>query len=83
MSKSIHIFGFHSIEGLLNTNPESILRVFIQTGRDDIRVRNIVTALTDQKISFLHINKNKLENIAKGELHQGIIAEAILPPFAR
>ena len=52
MSKSIHIFGFHSIEGLLKTNPESILRVFIQTGREDIRVRNIVTALTKQKISF-------------------------------
>jgi 23S rRNA (guanosine2251-2'-O)-methyltransferase len=79
MSKSIHIFGFHSIEGLLNTNPESILRVFIQTGRDDIRMRNLVTALTEKKISFLHINKNKLESIAKGELHQGIIAEVILP----
>jgi len=79
MSKSIHIFGFHSIEGLLNANPESILRVFIQTGRDDIRMRNIITALTDQKISFLHIDKNKLELIAKGELHQGIIAEVILP----
>ncbi len=81
MSKSIHIFGFHSIEGLLKTNPESILRVFIQTGREDIRVRNIVTALTKQKISFLNIDKNKLESIAKGELHQGIVAEVILPPL--
>ena len=81
MSKSIHIFGFHSIEGLLNTNPESILKVFIQSGRDDIRMSNIVTSLTDQKISFLHIDKNKLERIAKGELHQGIIAEVILPPL--
>ena len=74
MSKSIHIFGFHSIKSLLNTNPESILRVFIQTRRDDTRVKNIVTVLTDQKISFSHIDKNKLESIAKGELHQGIIA---------
>ena len=30
MSKSIYIFGFHSIESLLNTNPESVLKVFIQ-----------------------------------------------------
>jgi len=81
MSKSIHIFGFHSIESLLNTNPESILKVFIQAGRDDIRMSNIITALTDQKISFLHIDKNKLERIAKGELHQGVIAEVILPPL--
>ena len=81
MSKSIHIFGFHSIVGLLNTNPESILKVFIQSGRNDIRVRNITTDLTEQKINFLHIDKNKLEIIAKGGLHQGIIAEVILPPL--
>ena len=42
---------------------------------------NIITTLTNQKISFLHIDKNKLERIAKGELHQGIIAEVILPPL--
>ena len=81
MSKSIHIFGFHSIESLLNTNPESILKVFIQSGRDDIRMSNIITALTNQKISFLHSDKNKLDRLAKGELHQGIIAEVILPPL--
>ena len=81
MSKSIHIFGFHSIESLLNTNPESILKVFIQSGRDDIRMSNIITALTNQKISFLHSDKNKLDRLAKEELHQGIIAEVILPPL--
>ena len=81
MSKSIHIFGFHSIESLLNTNPESILKVFIQSGRDDIRMSNIITALTNQKISFLNSDKNKLDRLAKGELHQGIIAEVILPPL--
>ena len=81
MSKSIHIFGFHSIESLLSTKPESILKVFIQSGRDDIRMSKIITALTDQKISFLHIDKNKLDRFAKGELHQGIIAEVILPPL--
>ena len=81
MSKSIHIFGFHSIESLLNTNSESILKVFIQSGRDDIRVRNLTTILNDQEISVLHIDKNKLDRLAKGELHQGIIAEVILPPL--
>ena len=81
MSKSIYIFGFHSIESLLNNNPESILKVFIQSGRVDIRVNNIITTLTNQKISFLHIDKKKLERIAKGEHHQGIIAEVILPPL--
>ena len=41
MSKSIYIFGFHSIESLLNTNPESVLKVFIQNGRKDNRVNDL------------------------------------------
>ena len=46
MSKSIFIFGFHSIESLLNTNPESVLKVFIQTGRKDVRVNDLNETLS-------------------------------------
>ena len=81
MSKSIYIFGFHSIESLLNTNPESVLKVFIQNGRKDVRVNNINKILSDLKISFSSVDKNDLDRIAKGELHQGIISEVILPPL--
>jgi 23S rRNA (guanosine2251-2'-O)-methyltransferase len=81
MSKSIHIFGFHSIESLLNTNPESVLKVFIQSGRKDSRVHNLNQTLYDLKIPCLELDKNNLELIAKGETHQGIISEVILPPL--
>jgi 23S rRNA (guanosine2251-2'-O)-methyltransferase len=81
MSKSIHIFGFHSIESLLNTNPESVLNVFIQTGRKDTRVNSLTKILSDLKIPFSEVDKNNLDRIAKGEAHQGIISEVILPPL--
>jgi len=81
MSKSIYIFGFHSIESLLNTNPESVLRVFIQNGRKDVRVINLNKTLLDLKIPFSGIDKNELDRIAKGEAHQGVISEVILPPL--
>ena len=81
MSKSIYIFGFHSIESLLNTNPESVLKVFIQTGRKDVRVNNLNETLSDLKIPFLGVDKNDLDRLAKGEVHQGIISEVILPPL--
>ena len=72
MSKSIYIYGFHSIESLLNTNPESVLSVFIQTGRKDIRVNNLHETLSDLKIPFSGVDKNDLDRLAKGEVHQGI-----------
>ena len=79
MSKSIYIYGFHSIEAQLNSNPECILNVFFQSGRSDIRISKITSILSNQKISFSKINKNRLDQLTKCELHQGIVAEVILP----
>jgi 23S rRNA (guanosine2251-2'-O)-methyltransferase len=79
--KSINIFGFHSIESLLKTNPESIIKVLVQSNRKDKRVNNLVKILTSQKIEFSMTDKNDLNHIARGELHQGIISEVILPPL--
>ena len=79
MSKSIYICGFHSIEAQLKSNPECILNVFVQSGRSDSRSSKITSILSTQKINFSKVNKNKLDRLAKGELHQGIVAEVILP----
>jgi len=81
MSKSIYIYGFHSIESQLNSNPECILNVFVQSGRSDSRMSKITSILSTQKINFSIIDKNKLDRLAKGELHQGIVVEVILPPL--
>ena len=80
MSKSINLFGFHSIESLLITNPELIIKVSILNNRKDKRVNDLVKILTIQKIAFSMTDKNDLNRIAKGEVHQGVISEVILPP---
>ena len=79
MSKSIYIYGFHSIESQLNSKPERVLKVFIQSGRNDARMRKMTSLLNNLKINFLKIDKNELDRLAKGEPHQGIIAEVLLP----
>jgi len=81
MSKSIYIYGFHSVEAQLNSNPEFILNVLIQSGRSDSRINKIIATLSAQKINFSKVNKNKLDRLSKGELHQGIVLEVILPPL--
>ena len=81
MSKSIYIYGFHSIESQLNSNPEYILKLFIKSGRNDARMSKMTSLLNNLKINFLIINKNELDRLVKGELHQGIIAEILLPSF--
>jgi len=80
MPKSINIFGFHSIESLLKTNPESVIKVFLQINRKDKRANNLMNILISQKIAFSPTDRNDLDRMAKGEVHQGVISEVILPP---
>ena len=79
MTGSIHIFGFHSIEAMLNSSPELILNVFVQNSRHDRRMQDLLTKLENQKIKYSSTDKNILDRLAKGELHHGVLAEIVLP----
>jgi 23S rRNA (guanosine2251-2'-O)-methyltransferase len=79
MPNSIHIFGFHSLEAILNSGPELILNVFVQNGRRDRRMQDLLTKLENQKIKYSSTDKNILDKLAKGELHHGVLAEIALP----
>ena len=79
MSKSIQIYGFHGIEAQLSANPECILKATLQSGRKDRRMSAVVSQLDAHQIDYTYIDKNKLDRLAKGEVHQGIVADIILP----
>ena len=81
MSKSINIFGFHSIESILLDNPELVIKVLIQNGRKDKRIIDLINNLDSQKISYSSTDRANLDKISKGEIHQGVISEIILPPI--
>ena len=81
MSKSIYIFGFHSIESILNSNPELVIKVLIQKGRKDKRVIDLTNTLTSHKILYSISDKSNLDKISKGEIHQGVVSEVMTPPI--
>ena len=66
MPNTIHIFGFHSFEAILNSNPESILNVFVQSERRDRRMQDLLNKLDNQKIKYSSTDKNTLHRLAKG-----------------
>ena len=81
MSKSINIYGFHSIESILKSNTELVIKVLIQNGRKDKRVIDLINSLDSQEISYSYADRTYLDKISKGEIHQGVISEIILPPI--
>ena len=48
MPKSIEIFGFHSIESILKSNPELVLNVLIQNERKDKRINELIVKKSNQ-----------------------------------
>jgi len=81
MPNTIHIFGFHSLEAILNSKPELILNVFVQAGRRDRRMQDLLNKLDAQKINHSSTDKNTLDKLAKAELHHGVLAEVTQPAF--
>lgn len=79
MSKSIVIFGFHSIQAQLETNPECLLKVYTLDNRHDKRLNTIVTQLNQFDISTSPTNQQQLDKLTKNQTHQGIVAEILLP----
>ena len=79
MANSVYIFGFHSFESILNSNPELILNVFVQNGRRDRRMQDLLNKLENQKIKYSKTDKKTLDKLTKGELHHGVLAEISLP----
>ena len=64
MPKSIEIFGFHSIESIIKSNPELVLNVLIQNKRRDKRINELINTLSSQKIS---ISQMKQKEPSKGK----------------
>jgi len=76
MSKHDLLFGIHSIQAVLNNEPERILEIFALKGRDDDRMHKVISLARKHGISVSFVAKKTLEDRAVGESHQGIIANA-------
>jgi len=76
MSKNDLLFGIHSIEAVLNNEPERILEIFALKGRDDKRMNEVISLARRHGVSVSFVAKKTLEDRADGESHQGIIANA-------
>jgi 23S rRNA (guanosine2251-2'-O)-methyltransferase len=68
------IYGFHSIEAILNNEPERFLEIYALKGREDKRLNPIINEARRFGISVQFMQRKALDNKSKGEQHQGIIA---------
>lgn len=67
------VFGWHAVESVINREPERLQRVWIQTGRQDKRVKAITAQLDQQGVAWEVVHRRELDKRVAG-VHQGIVA---------
>ncbi len=77
MSKKSHeiIYGIHAVEAALRNQPENVLQVFIQQGRNDKRIKKILDIAKNSGVSIQSISNEKLKEKCPRARHQGVVAE--------
>ncbi|MEG1856034.1 MAG: 23S rRNA (guanosine(2251)-2'-O)-methyltransferase RlmB, partial [Acinetobacter sp.] len=67
-------YGVHSVESLLELEPERVLTLFTLKGRDDQRLKNVLALADPFGISVQQASREKLEKLAGQPFHQGVVA---------
>jgi 23S rRNA (guanosine2251-2'-O)-methyltransferase len=67
------VFGWHAVEAVLKREPERLQEVWIQTGRQDKRVKGITDALDSLGVRWKVVHRKELDERVAG-VHQGIVA---------
>ncbi|MDP0589387.1 MAG: 23S rRNA (guanosine(2251)-2'-O)-methyltransferase RlmB [Candidatus Endonucleobacter bathymodioli] len=74
MTSSDFVFGLHAVKSLFESKPERILELWIQKGRTDKKVSQLLNYAKDNSVIINFADREKLDILADG-VHQGVIAK--------
>lgn len=68
-----YVFGWHAVDAVLKREPERLQQVWIQTGRQDKRVKSVTDALDGLGVRWHVVHRRELDERVAG-VHQGVVA---------
>lgn len=71
--KPIEIFGLHATKAVLEREPERVLHIWVQQGRDDSRMAELLQLASRFGVHVDAVPRAKLDQRSEGQ-HQGVIA---------
>lgn len=73
------LFGIHAVQAALDYSPQNIRQAWIDNQRQDARLKQLIDALLALGIRPEKTERKKLERMADGKNHQGIVVAVELP----
>jgi 23S rRNA (guanosine2251-2'-O)-methyltransferase len=77
--KLTKIVGLHAAQSALMYSPQKISRAWVDSERHDKRLETLLETLTTLDVSIEKVERKKLDKLADGMNHQGIVLEVALP----
>ncbi|MGZ4959528.1 MAG: 23S rRNA (guanosine(2251)-2'-O)-methyltransferase RlmB [Methylomonas sp.] len=76
---STQLFGIHAVQAALEYSPQKIQSVWVDSQRQDARLKQVIDELAGLGIFPEKTDRKKLDRMADGKNHQGIVAAVELP----
>ena len=73
MSNQRLIIGFHAVNARLWQNPASIVELYVQDGRQDARMRDVLAKAAAENVRVVHTDAERLDTLSKKARHQGVV----------
>ncbi|NOX09152.1 MAG: 23S rRNA (guanosine(2251)-2'-O)-methyltransferase RlmB [Gammaproteobacteria bacterium] len=73
------IYGLHAVQSLLENNAHAVCRIWLQDGRRDKRLNQLLEQLREQDVQVQVQSRRALDDLVDGRRHQGVVAEVLLP----
>jgi 23S rRNA (guanosine2251-2'-O)-methyltransferase len=77
--KLTKIVGLHAAQSALMYSPQKISRAWIDSERHDKRLETLLETLSTLDVSIEKVDRKKLDKLADGMNHQGVVLEVALP----
>jgi 23S rRNA (guanosine2251-2'-O)-methyltransferase len=77
--KLTKIVGIHAAQAALNYSPQKITRVWLNIERSDKRLEMLLETLSELNVLLEKVDRKKLDKLADGLNHQGVVLEVSLP----
>ena len=68
------IYGVHAVQSVLKRSGDSVQRIFVLAGKQSPRLAGLVAEAVGQRIGVEEVSRVELERMAKGGIHQGVVA---------
>ncbi len=70
----MRIFGFHAVLARLKRDPGGITELYVDTGRNDPRMRELERLAQNAGVSLHGVDGQRIERMCPGKRHQGVVA---------